>query len=137
MQMFLDLLALAQYFINGHVQDLLQGQCQCSQPCQCQHQPQYSFIYSGKSRTYSKASASAKVLSLVLICTSIRIGLEKGLHSKGWLLDLPTNIRLGWKTNSGNYSSLQQSGINYDRKKFYSAGPCTIKLITAVIDGFL
>jgi hypothetical protein len=39
------------------------------------------------------------------------------------LLDLPANIRQGWKGLPGTNTSFLQKSVNYGQKKFYNIGP--------------
>jgi hypothetical protein len=52
----------------------------------------------------------------------------------GYVLVLPTNIRLGIRDLPRKNSSLLRKSVNYSRKKFNSTGPCIIKHFTAIIN---
>jgi hypothetical protein len=50
----------------------------------------------------------------------------KGLYTKSIVLDLPTNISLGWKnlTGTNNQAYYEDSRfVNYCRNNFYKIGP--------------
>ncbi len=58
--------------------------------------------------------------------SSTLFGLKVGAYASGvqlqsWLLDLPTNVRLGWKWLK--HSSLLQQGINTTVKSFVVQDP--------------
>ena len=73
--------------------------------------------------------------------SSMRANIEPTLtrlHNKGWLQSLSPNIRVGWKhLHTTNTLADFVAALNTAVKSIEGPGACTIKLITAVIYGFL